>query len=173
MDDFARTRLRPLGVGLLLSLLAIGFGWGMGGAFGAAEAEVKASLQARADDAPEAYKGDLIRQRKVVSKAWSYMKRAHLHAGVLGASSVALILLLAMLGAPGRLEQATSAMLGLGSLGYGLLWMLAGLKGPSMGSTHAAKASLEWLAVPSAGMLLVGLALVIGLTARAMYGPAR
>jgi hypothetical protein len=33
--------------------------------------------------------------------------------------------------------------------------MLAGLRAPGMGSTGAAKASLEWLGIPSSGMFVL------------------
>ncbi len=171
MDDFAKSRLRPLGIGLILALLAIGFGWGLGGVFGAAEASVKAVLADSGTEALQsAYAGDSAKMDKVVSKSWSYMKRAHLHGGVLGASAVALILLLASLGPPKRITQVASGALGAGSLGYGLYWMFAGFKAPGMGSTGLAKESLDWLAIPSAGALLVGLGITAFLTIRAMYG---
>ena len=119
------------------------------------------------------YGGDAAAQKKVVSKSWSYMKRAHLHGGVLGGSSVALILLLALLGTPGRLEQTASVLLGGGSLAYGLFWMLAGFTAPGLGSTGAAKDALEWLAVPSAGGLLIGLGIVVVMTSKRLFsGPS-
>ncbi len=171
MDDFAKSRLRPLGIGLILALLAIGFGWGLGGVFGAAEASVKAVLaDSGAEALQSAYDGDTARMKRVVHKSWSYMKRSHLHGGVLGSSAVALILLLALLSPPKRGAQVASAALGAGSLGYGVYWMFAGFKAPGLGSTHLAKESLDWLAIPSAGALLVGLGITGFLAIKAMYG---
>ena len=172
MDDFGTTRLRPLAAGLILALLAIAFGWGLGGVFGAAEDTVKGMLS----DSGQAvlattYAGDTDAMDKVVNKSWSYLKRAHLHGGVLGASSVTLILLLALLGTPTRLTRVAAGLLGGGSLGYGLYWLLAGFLAPGLGGTGAAKDALELLAVPSAGALLVGLGLTAYLTLRAMYRP--
>ena len=42
--------------------------------------------------------------------------------------------------------------MGLGSLGYSMFWMLAGMRAPGLGSTGAAKESLEWLAVPTSAL---------------------
>lgn len=171
MDDFANNRLRPLRVGLILALLAIAFGWGLGGVFGAAEASVKGVLaDSGAAALADAYGGDSAKMEKVVSKSWSYLKRAHLHGGVLGASAVSLILLLASLGIPTRATRIAASVLGFGSLGYGVYWLLAGFRAPGMGSTGLAKESLDWLAIPSAGGLLVGLGITGFLTLRALYG---
>jgi hypothetical protein len=168
MTDYT-SRLRPLRIGLLAALLSIVFGWGLGGVFGAAEASVKGTLAASAEAASDVYGGDVAAADKVVKKSWSYMKRAHLHGGVLGASAVALILLLAALGPATKLTSAASGALGLGAIGYGTYWMLAGFKAPGMGSTGAAKESLDWLAVPSAGALFFGLGVVVFLTVKTLF----
>ena len=47
--------------------------------------------------------------------------------------------------------------------------MLAGLRAPSMGSTGAAKESLQWLAVPSSALCCIGLLAVAVLAGRALF----
>ena len=160
--------LRRMKLGVLFALLALLYGFGLGGVFGAAEDRIKGHLAAEARAVLEtAYGGDEARMDKVASKSWTYFKRAHLHANGLGTSALALILLLACLPAAGRLEQLTAALLGIGALGYGGYWMFAGLRAPGLGSTDAAKESLAWLGVPTSAACLIGLLLVLGLFARA------
>ena len=158
MDGFAAERLRPLRFGILLALLSVAFGWGMGTAFGVAEDAMKGKLRADAAAVMDSvYDGDQARADAILSKSWIYMKRAHLHSGVLGGTSLAMILLLAMLRPPGRIARVSAVLLGAGALCYGgMFWLLAGWKAPGLGSTGAAKESLTWLAVPSVGALLAG-----------------
>ena len=154
--------LRTLRIGLLLALLAVVYGFGLGAAFGAAEDDIKAHLRADADAVFDAeYGGDEARRDKVTAKAWTYFKRAHLHANGLGTAALAMILVLAALPAGVRLRSATAIALGLGAIGYSLFWMFAGLAAPGLGSTGAAKASLEWLAIPSSGLCIIGLLLTL------------
>ena len=171
MDGFAAKRLRPLRFGILLALLSVAFGWGMGTAFGAAEDAMKGRLRADAEAVMDSvYDSDPDRADAILSKSWIYLKRAHLHAGVLGAASLAMILLLAMLSPPGRIARASAVLLGVGALCYGgIFWLLAGLKAPGLGSTGAAKESLLWLAVPSVGALLAGYGGVVIATLRSLF----
>ncbi len=163
-------RLTTVRVGLLLSLLTMLFGYGLGGAFGAKEAAIKSHLQSSADAVKDSvYSGDTAKLKKTVKKSWVYCKRAHLHANAMGTTAVVLCLLLALLDQRDRLRAVTAGLLGAGSLGYGLFWLLAALRAPGLGSTGAAKDTLEWLAIPSAGASIVGVALVLGLTAVAVF----
>jgi hypothetical protein len=59
--------------------------------------------------------------------------------------------------------------LGAGGLGYALFWLLAGFRAPSLGGTGPAKDAFEWLAVPSAGLLLLGIVAVLVLTVRDLF----
>jgi hypothetical protein len=157
-------------IGLLFALLTILYGFGLGAAFGAAEDSIKGSLKEDAEAVlADRYGGDEAKAKKVTDKAWVYWKRAHLHANGLGTASVALILLLSSLAVSERLKAVVAALLGLGGLGYGMYWMLAGMRAPSMGSTDAAKESLQWLAVPGSGACLIGLVFVIALTAKCSF----
>ena len=162
MNDLASKRLRPLAPGILLALLAVAFGFGMGAAFGAKEDALKGGLKARGEAVLESvYAGDAAAMSKVVGKSWSYYKRAHLHANALGTTALASILLLALLGTPGLVERIAAAALGAGSLLYGVFWLLAGMTAPGMGSTGAAKEALSYVALPGAGLCMIGLALTL------------
>lgn len=172
MTTDLHSRLRDVRWGLLLSLLTILFGFGLGGLFGAIEDTLIGRLEAGAEAVKaSAYAGDDAKAKAVVSKSWTYLKRAHLHGGAIGAVALGATLLLAALRRPGtRTRQAISAALGGGGLGYAAFWLLAGFAAPGMGGTDAAKEVFAWLAYPSAGALLAGLVAVIVFTVRDLFG---
>ncbi len=152
----ALAHLRPALPGLTLAVLTLLFGFGLGGLFGLNEDAIKSRLTASAAAVQgSVYQGDDAAAQAVVAKSWTYMQRSHLHAGGLGTAAVALTLLVVLLGASPAITRAASLGLGAGALGYSVFWMWAGFRAPALGSTGAAKASLEWLAMPSAGLLLV------------------
>ena len=99
--------------------------------------------------------------KKVTDKSWVYFKRAHLHANGLGTASLVLIVLVSFLPISNKVKSINAIFLGVGSLGYALFWMLAGLKAPAMGSTGLAKESLAWLALPSSGLCIIGLIMIV------------
>lgn len=158
-------QLRASRWGLLLALLTILFGFGLGGAFGAFEVPLKAGLAARAEEVrATTYGGDAAKMKSVLDKSWTYYKRAHMHGGAIGGVALGSILLLAGLRRPRvQVRRGVSLALGLGGLGYSSFWLLAARAAPGLGGTDAAKESLSWLAVPSAGLLLLGMVAVIGL----------
>jgi len=140
----------------MLALLTILFGQGMGIVFGLNEDAIKSRLKADAADILEtAYQGDTIASKAVVDKSWSYMKRAHLHAGGMGTTAIALIVVLCLFSGSGKTISLVSLALGAGGLGYSIFWMWAGFRAPGMGSTGAAKESLAWLAIPSSGAFVL------------------
>jgi hypothetical protein len=47
--------------------------------------------------------------------------------------------------------------------------MFAALTAPALGSTHDAKEALSWLAIPTAGLLILGLIAVLVLFARDQF----
>jgi len=153
-------QLRPLLPGFALALLAVLFGFGLGGAFGANEEALKADLHARAMASQHLYADDAAVQ-KVLDKAWVYYQRAHIHAGVLGASAIALILLLGAMAPPPSIGRYASIAIGIGSIGYGLFWFLAGRMAPVLGSTSAAKESLEVLGFGSPALIIAGTVVVL------------
>ena len=151
-------------VGLSLALLTFVFGFGLGGLFGAAEDTIKSSLRSSAESVMESvYKGDQTKADKTISKSWSYYKRAHMHAGGMGAAALSLMLLLVLLPIRELLKTIVSTLLGIGAVGYPVFWLLAGMRAPSLGSTHAAKESLAFLAIPSAGCFILGSILTLAL----------
>lgn len=156
-----------------MALLTILFGFGMGGVFGAFEEPLRTDLSQRAEAVrSDVYGGDTVKMKSVVDKSWSYYKRAHLHGGGIGATALSAILLLAALNRPKRtVRRGLALALGLGAFGYSAFWMLAARRAPGLGSTDAAKESLSWLAVPSAGLLLLGLACLFVLTAIELFAP--
>ncbi len=168
-------RLRDSRYGVTLAALTILLGFSLGGVFGAFEDSLKSDLTERAKTAPaEVYAGDAVRMKAVTDKSFNYYKRSHLHGGAIGAAALGLMLLLALLRRPNAMvRQACSLALGAGGFGYSLFWMLAARAAPSLGSTDAAKESLGWLAIPSAGLLLLGLTAVLVLTVVELFAPPK
>ncbi len=163
--------LKPVRIGLVLALLAILYGYMFGIAFGAWEDGLKADLMASGRAVLDTvYGGDEAALRSVFGQAWTDYKRSHLHAGALGASAVAQILLLTMLTVGPRVKAVTSFLLGFGALGYAVSWWLAGMRAPALGSGDLAKESVEWLAMPTAGACVVGTVLVLAFTLKTVFG---
>jgi hypothetical protein len=152
-------RVRSMRVGIILASLSIAHGFGLGGVFGAFEKNIKDHLKAEAEAvADSVYHGDAAAMKKVTDKSWSYFKRAHMHGAAIGTAALALSLMMIFLvGTHRTICGVISAALGAGALGYSLFWLMAALRAPGMGSTGAAKESLQWLAVPAAGLAIVGL----------------
>lgn len=159
------SNLRAASAGLILAVFTLLFGQGMGIVFGLNEDAIKSIMEADASAVQETiYKGDEGASKAVLSKSWNYMQRAHLHAGGLGTSAIALIIVLCLFGAPRIATILISLALGAGGLGYSVFWMWAGFRAPGLGSTGAAKESLKWLAMPSSGgFVLATLAVLIAI----------
>jgi hypothetical protein len=155
--------MRPLLPGYVLALLAIIVGFGLGVAFGSNEEAMKADLASKAHAARHLY-ADEAAVKKVLDKSWTYYQRAHLHASSLGTTALVLITLVGLLGIPKRLAVAIGIALGLGSLGYGLFWLFAGMAAPMLGSTSLAKASYEWLGAGAPALLMISVFVVLGAT---------
>lgn len=155
--------LRPFLAACLIAVLGIATGAGFGVAFGAFEDELKGGLKQSADAAlATTYGGDEAKAKAVLDKSWTYYKRAHLHGGALGTQALVLVLLLAALSSvPLRLRQTAALASSLGALGYGWFWYLAGRAAPGLGGTGAAKEAYAWLAQPSAGLMVTGIALTV------------
>ena len=150
--------LKPLLPGATLALLAILFGFLLGGTFGAAEYSIKEQLRSSADAVFDTvYEGNEGQRDKVLSKSWSYLKRAHLHGGAIGSAALASIVFLGLLGGVGTLERLSSLTFGGGALLYSVFWLVAGFTAPSLGSTGEAKEALSFLAIPGAALCLLGI----------------
>jgi hypothetical protein len=158
MNTQMRTVPKSIAVGACLSLLAILFGFVLGGAFGAVESSIKKRL----DDSGTAvlqsvYKGDVAAKDAVVKKSWEYLQRAHLHGGAIGTAALASVMALILLCRLGRLAKVSALAVSSGALIYSLFWFFAGLTAPGLGSTSVAKESLSFVAIPGAGLCILGL----------------
>lgn len=163
--------MRQLWIGTVLSLLTLFYGFGLGAAFGIAEDGIKGSLKASAQVHGAVYNGDKSEMSKVTDKAWTYFKRAHLHANGMGAASLAIIILLSLIKRCAVMSKITAMGLGAGAMGYSIFWMVAGIKAPGLGSTGLAKESLAWLALPSGGIFISGMIAVIVIFVWGMLRP--
>lgn len=142
--------------GVLIAIVAILFGGLMGLSFGCCEESIKTSLNSAGNAALETkYKGDRAKMDKVVKKSWVYLKRAHLHSQTMGVIAIAFSLLVAWLKFPPRVQMGVSLLSGLGSLGYGVFWLLSGGLAPGMGSTGSAKEAVGLIAQASGGSFFV------------------
>ena len=148
---------KSIAVGICLSLLSILLGFSLGGAFGFAEDSIKNQIKVSGDAVLQSiYKGDVKARDAVVKKSWEYLKRAHLHGDAIGTASLASITILILLCRLGFVAQASAVSFGAGSLLYSLFWLLAGFMAPELGSTGAAKESLSFIAIPGAGLSIMG-----------------
>jgi hypothetical protein len=164
MAPESNASFKPLAPGAILALTSILFGFSLGGLFGAAEDTLKARLRASADAVFETvYERDAARRDKVVSKSWTYLKRAHLHGGAIGAAALASIVLL---GSAGALARLSSLAFGGGALIYALFWLFAGFTAPGLGSTGLAKEALSFLAIPGSALCLLGVLGTLACTVR-------
>lgn len=157
-----KQELAPMKIGSLLSLITLLLGFGLGALFGLAEDSIKDRFLEVAKSTLADSATDLEQEAKsLTGRAWTYMKRSHLHANGLGTSTLAVILLMTLMPASDGMKKINSLLLGIGALGYSMFWLLAAQRTPALGSTGAAKESLRWLALPSTACLVVGLLLVI------------
>jgi len=151
MFDFTHIRY-----GIAIALVAILFGGSLGLSFGCCEDDIKGSLRASADAVLDKhYNGDANKAVDTVKKSWVYFKRAHLHSQTMGVMAIVFALLTVALKFQPKYQLGISLLGGLGSLGYGLFWLLAALLAPGMGSTHAAKESVGWIAQLSGGAFFI------------------
>jgi hypothetical protein len=145
-------------VGLCLSMASILYGFMLGGAFGLGEKAIKDHLsQSGMEVMDSVYEGDVAAKDAIVAKSWDYLKRSHLHGGAIGAAGVGVILAMILLCKPTALAGLCSVAFGSGAIIYSVFWLWAGLMAPGMGSTGAAKEALSFIAIPGAGLTLLGL----------------
>lgn len=156
--------LRSALVGLVLALLTILYGQGMGIFFGLNEEAIQNQLKTSAAAVRlTAYNGDDAAIKVVLGNSWNFIRRAHLHAGGMGTTAFALMLVVGWLN-PSRLAAWLIGIgLGAGGLGYSAFWMWAGLRAPGLGGTKAAKESLRWLAMSSSGVFVLATLAVLAL----------
>lgn len=155
--------------GLVLAVCTVLFGFAMGGIFGLNEDLIKGRFAASAAAVTATvYHGDAAAAEPVIAKSWDYMQRAHLHGGAIGTAAIGMIVVLLLIGTAPRTIRILGLALGAGALGYSVFWMWAGFIAPGLGSTGAAKESLRWLAMPSAGAVMLATAAVAFLCIRAV-----
>jgi hypothetical protein len=169
IDDFLR-RFHPSLPGLVFAVLTLLFGFSLGIVFGLNEDIIKLRLKTSATEVRETvYRSNDAAIAAVLEKSWTYMQRAHLHAGGLGAAAVCLILIVGLLGTSSGMARAISLSLGIGSLGYSVYWLWAGFRAPALGGTSAAKESLRWIAMPSSGAVVIATIAVAALLIVAIF----
>ncbi len=162
--------LRAALPGLLFAVATLLFGYAMGVVFGLNEELIKSRLAASAEAvSASVYRGDAAAVKAVLGKSWTYMQRAHLHAGGLGSAAIALTLIVVLLDAKTLWTRTISLALGAGGFGYSVFWLWAGFRAPGLGSTDAAKESLAWLAIPASGSVVIGAAATFLLVAMAVW----
>ena len=148
---------KTITVAMSLALVAILLGFVLGGFFGLAESSVKQHLSDSGSEVLESvYGGDIAKKDAVVSKSFEYLKRAHMHGGAIGSVALGSILALIMLCSLGPVEKLSALSLGAGAILYSGFWLLAGLSAPGLGSTGAAKEALSFVAIPGAGLCILG-----------------
>mgnify|MGYP000114870058 FL=1 len=156
--------------GVLVAMMAILFGGSLGLSFGCCEDDIKGVLKGSAEKVLSGvYGDDQAKANKVVKKSWVYMKRAHLHSQTMGVISIAFSLLVAWLSFPARAQMGISLLSGLGSMGYGVFWLLAAFLAPGMGSTGAAKESIALIAQASGAAFFIAGVSLFGLLAYRMF----
>ena len=156
--------------GVLVAMMAILFGGSLGLSFGCCEDNIKDALKGNAEKVLSGvYGGDQAKADQVVKKSWIYMKRAHLHSQTMGVISIAFSLLVAWLSFPARAQMGISLLSGLGSMGYGVFWLLAAYLAPGMGSTGAAKESIALIAQASGAAFFIAGVSLFGLLAYRMF----
>ncbi|MDH5559620.1 MAG: hypothetical protein OEY59_02040 [Deltaproteobacteria bacterium] len=161
---------RSVKIGIILILLGFLFGLGLGIVFGVFEDNLKDNLKKDAGIVlQQIYQGDQAKADKIVSKSWVYIKRAHFHAT--GMATIALLLTIIMCRIPvaESLKKLIAIFFGIGSIGYPLSWLLAGLNAPALGSTGVAKSQLVFLAAPSIGFYSFGFLVFFALILKILF----
>ncbi|HZW07059.1 MAG TPA: hypothetical protein VFF65_08035, partial [Phycisphaerales bacterium] len=162
-----REDLRALWLGLLLSMGTLLGGFGLGVVFGAFEQPLRAELTGLATESIAADPGaPSYSAESRVEKAWTFLRRSHLHANGMATTSLILIGLTPMLGAARRTQRVISSLLGMGSAGYAAFLVVAAFRTPVMGDPVIAKESLKWLAMPAAGVYIIAACLFTALLVR-------
>ena len=172
-----RKKYSPVLFGILLGLLTLLYAEFLASSFGIYEENIKGALYEEAQehtegvtvkghekesDLPGVVFKDLKEAKKTASKAWVYLKRAHIHAEGMGVIAIVLSLLIGHSLLKNRFKKIFSVMIGLGSFAYPLCWFYVGTYMVDKGK-EAAKADIHFLALSSVGLYLAGLSLVLGL----------
>lgn len=151
--------LKPVALGILLSLGALLIGEMHGMAFGAKEDAIMDHFKATAE-ANATTLGSPENVKKAIESSWKYLKRAHEH--YMGLGAVGMILCTFVLLSPAKDIHKTivTTAVGFGAFVYPSFWTLTAFNTSAMGA-HAAKESLALLAQAGAGAGFLGLLGVI------------
>lgn len=146
----------PVRWGLVLCIVTILFSFVLGGWMGADENFFKGNFkQTIKVNAVSVYANDKAKMDRAEERAWTYVKRSHMHAAGLGPIGLALLAPLPFLAKSSTIKSLIAIGYGLGGLGYSLSWLIAGYRIPVLGTTGAAKATIAWLAGPSIALLVL------------------
>jgi len=165
----------PIRWGLILCIVTILFSFILGGWMGGNENFFKGDFkQTIKANAVNVYANDKAKMDRAEERAWTYVKRSHMHAAGLGAIGLALLAPLPFLLKSSRIKSLIAIGYGLGGLGYSLSWLISGYRIPALGTTTAAKESMAWLAAPSIGLLVLSTTAILLLYIRwAMTAPQK
>ncbi|MFA0079451.1 hypothetical protein AB4427_15125 [Vibrio artabrorum] len=153
--------LKPIRLGILLSLITILFGYSLGAVFGAANSTMKNYFHEQV----YVVHADNFHSDKdkgtAFSKAKDYIKRAHLHSAAMGTASLATILVLGLCNISDKKKKVVSVITGVGAFGYGVfVWTLMAFVTPMIGKS-AAHEMIATLAIPTGLALMLGTGLTI------------
>jgi hypothetical protein len=158
MNEFVAANVDPHYWGILFSLICIAWGFVVGGLMGALDTGFKGLMRERArKNLDSVYGGDEAKLEKFVAKGFKYCIRSHIHGSAIGSSALACILLLALTGENGSIGVLSSFTFGFGGLAYSIYWMLAGIHAADIGDATLAKHHMRFIAIPGAGLTMIGL----------------
>ena len=148
--------LKPVKIGLTITLLLLVFGVGMGILFGIAEDAFKDFINQGIANNP------VLHDEKSASKIWRYAQRAHFHATGISAFALVLILIVLFSSLKTKLKTVASTLISLISL-YPLAWFSMFILSPSLGRDGAHHHIItELFTYIGTGGFLIGLAILFG-----------
>jgi hypothetical protein len=152
--------LRRVWLGLVLAMVATMYGLVGGAVLGLEDGPIREALSRRI---PEASRADTS---VLIERAWTFLRRSHLHASGMGTAAIALISLVPVITVrqPRWLGVGLSIGLGAGGVGYAAALVVAGIRTPALASAALAKESAKMIAIPAAGAYMGGAALLLCLT---------
>jgi len=153
--------------GMVLCVVTVLYSFVLGAAMGGQEALFKDHFKQTVQiNAIQVFGDDNAKMDRAKERAWTYTKRSHMHAAGVGIIGLALMLMIPLVTSSRLFQHGLSLAYGLGSLAYPLTWLIAGFRVPTMGTTSAAKASIEWLAMPSVFLLVASTTVILILLLR-------
>ncbi|MFO0835724.1 MAG: hypothetical protein U0638_12190 [Phycisphaerales bacterium] len=152
--------LRRVWLGLVLAIVTTFYGFIGGAVLGLEDGPIREALAERVPEASRAESGALV------DRAWTFLRRSHLHASGMGTAAIALISLVPVIAArfPRWFASGMSLGMGAGGAGYAAALIVAGVRTPSLASAALAKESAKMIAIPAAGAYMGGAAMLLCLT---------